>query len=144
MAIDITRLSEGARAQIAAELARRAHRTEAKAPASPAPARVRGMNRWEQLYSEELSGRLTAGDITWFAYEPIRLRLAKATGYTPDFTVVLADGHLEFHEVKGFWRDDARVKIKVAAEMYPWARFVIVTRREKVFYKEVLCPKRST
>jgi hypothetical protein len=27
------------------------------------------------------------------------------------------------HEVKGFWTDDARVKIKVAADLYPF-RFI--------------------
>jgi hypothetical protein len=37
---------------------------------------------------------------------------------------------LEMHEVKGFWQDDARVKIKVAASIYPF-RFVAVTARAK-------------
>lgn len=97
------------------------------------------MNKWESMYDEELVQRKFAGEIQWFGYEAIKLRLAKATMYTPDFTVVLADGSVEFHEVKGFWRDDARVKIKVAAEMFKWARFVVVTRRGKVFYKKVLC-----
>jgi hypothetical protein len=41
-----------------------------------------------------------------------------------------ADGVLEMHEVKGFWQDDARVKIKVAASIYPF-RFVAVTARAK-------------
>lgn len=30
---------------------------------------------------------------------------------------------MECHEVKGFWTDDAKVKIKVAAEQYPF-RFI--------------------
>lgn len=34
-----------------------------------------------------------------------------------------ADGVMEMHEVKGFWTDDARVKIKVAADQYPF-RFI--------------------
>jgi len=34
------------------------------------------------------------------------------------------------HEVKGFWQDDARVKIKVAADMYPF-RFIAVKPRAK-------------
>ena len=34
------------------------------------------------------------------------------------------------HEVKGYWQDDAKVKIKVAAEMYP-LRFVAVRKRAK-------------
>lgn len=53
-------------------------------------------------------------------YEPIKLRLADRTYYTPDFLVIRGDGAVVFHEVKGgFWEDDARVKIKVAAETYP-------------------------
>jgi len=32
---------------------------------------------------------------------------------------VLADGIVEFHEVKGHWEDDALVKIKVAAQTFP-------------------------
>jgi hypothetical protein len=35
-------------------------------------------------------------------------------------SLMLADGTMELHEVKGHWTDDARVKIKVAAEMYPF------------------------
>ena len=38
---------------------------------------------------------------------------------------MLADGTLEVHEVKGHWVDDARVKIKVAADMYPF-RFIAI------------------
>ena len=37
---------------------------------------------------------------------------------------------MELHEVKGHWQDDARVKIKVAAEQYPF-RFVAVKARAK-------------
>jgi hypothetical protein len=40
--------------------------------------------------------------------------LAKDTFYTSDFMVMLADGRLEAHEVKGFWQEDARAKIKIA------------------------------
>ena len=34
--------------------------------------------------------------------------------------VLRPDGAFEIHEVKGHWEDDARVKIKVAAELYPF------------------------
>ena len=134
MAIDITRLSPSAQAQIAAELSRRRSSerrpmtpVHTVLPSSPAAPRPRGMNRWESLYTEALSQRQLCGEVVWFGYESVRLRLARSTGYTPDFTVILADGGIQFHEVKGFWRDDARVKVKVAAEMYPWAKFIIVT-----------------
>ena len=37
--------------------------------------------------------------------------------------MILSDGTVEFHEVKGFWKDDAKAKIKMAAAIFP-ARFV--------------------
>jgi len=36
-----------------------------------------------------------------------------------------ADGALEAHEVKGRWTDDALVKIRVAAEKFPFAFIAI-------------------
>jgi hypothetical protein len=91
--------------------------------------RVQGeMNSWERDYASHLENEKHAGRVEWYAYEGIKLRLADRTHYTPDFAVLLADGQLEMHEVKGFWQDDARVKIKVAAEQYPIA-FVAITRK---------------
>jgi hypothetical protein len=40
---------------------------------------------------------------------------------------MLANGELELHETKGFMRDDAAVKLKVAAGMYPM-RFYLVEK----------------
>jgi hypothetical protein len=51
--------------------------------------------------------------------------LGDDTRYTPDFMVIKNDGTIEFHEVKGFMRPAARVKIKVAARMFPWFRWYI-------------------
>ena len=89
--------------------------------------RVAGtMNGTEANYASQLEIARRVGDIQWFAFESIKLRLAPATFYTPDFLVMLADSTLEVHEVKGHWEDDARVKIKVAAEMFPF-RFIAVS-----------------
>lgn len=88
------------------------------------------MNRWEQDYANMLEDQRQAGEIRGWEYEPEKLRLAKRTWYTPDFRVVRADGRIEFHEVKGFWRDDARVKIKVAARLHPY-RFLAVQKIPK-------------
>jgi hypothetical protein len=77
------------------------------------------LNKTEQAYQQHLELRRLAGEIAWYAFEPLKLRLAANTFYTPDFLVMLTDGLLEVHECKGFWEDDARVKIKVAAALYP-------------------------
>ncbi|WOD19818.1 PDDEXK family nuclease [Paraburkholderia kirstenboschensis] len=85
------------------------------------------MNKTERAYSQLLAARKHIGEIDDFAFESVKLRLAGATlcFYTPDFCV-WAGGRVQFHEVKGFWTDDARVKIKVAAASVPWARFIAV------------------
>ncbi len=86
-----------------------------------------GMNRLETASELVLRARQQAGEVAWYRYEGIKLRLADKTFYTPDFAVMLADGSLEMHETKGYWEDDARVKIKIAAETYPF-RFVGIRR----------------
>lgn len=88
------------------------------------------MNRTEEAYARELRDAQTIGDILWHRFEGIKLRLGDNCFYTPDFAVMLSNGQIELHEVKGFWTDDARVKIKVAAEQYPF-RFVAVKARPK-------------
>lgn len=88
------------------------------------------MNKTEALYNTHLFQRLFAKEILWHKFEGVKLRLADNTFYSPDFAVMLTDGTLEMHEVKGFWTDDARVKIKVAASLYPF-RFIAVTARAK-------------
>jgi len=79
-----------------------------------------GMNKTEAAYEGHLALRKAAGEVQWFAFEAVKLRLADKTFYTPDFVVMLADDVIELHEVKGYWEDDARVKIKVAASLYPF------------------------
>jgi hypothetical protein len=87
-------------------------------------------NKTEESYGQELELRKRAGEIAWYAFEAMKFRLADKTFYTPDYMVMLADGTLEAHEVKGYWEDDARVKIKVAAEMFP-IRFIAIQKRAK-------------
>lgn len=100
-------------------------------------ARVSGMNKTEAKYAVQLECRKRAGEVAWFLFEPCSLRLADSTQYRPDFLVMLADGRLEVHEVKGHWEDDARVKIKVAAERFPFVfraiRWVKGQWEEEVF-----------
>lgn len=88
------------------------------------------MNKTEAAYAEYLNLRKLAGSVLWYRFEAIKLRLADNTFYTCDFAVMTADGTLEMHECKGFWADDARIKIKVAAVQYPF-RFIAVKARAK-------------
>lgn len=88
------------------------------------------MNKTEAAYRDYLEARKQAGSIIWYKFEGMKFRLADKTFYTPDFAVLLADGRLQAHEVKGYWEDDARVKIKVAAELYP-IEFIAVKVKAK-------------
>ena len=88
------------------------------------------MNKTEAAYAATLEQRRAAGEVAWFKFEGIKLRLADNTFFTPDFFVMVADGALEAHEVKGYWQDDARAKIKIAADMYP-VRFLAIQAKPK-------------
>ena len=83
------------------------------------------MNKTEAAYAGHLELLRHAGQVQWFKFEGLKLRLADNTFYTPDFAVMSADGVMEMHEVKGFWQDDARAKIKIAADLYPF-RFIAI------------------
>lgn len=88
------------------------------------------LNKTEAAYDAHLAAQQHAGQILWRKFEGLKLRLADNTFYTPDFAVMAADGVMECHEVKGYWQDDARAKIKVAADLYPF-RFIAVRAKPK-------------
>lgn len=89
------------------------------------------MNKLEQEYAGILEMRRLAGEIDWWKYEAIKFRLTQdKCFYTPDFVVQLSDGIIEVHETKGHWEEDALLKIKFAAEQFPF-RFVAVGKRPK-------------
>ena len=88
------------------------------------------MNKLEAAYAEHLKLRRRAGEIEWYAFDVLNLRLAPKCFYRPDFMVMRHDAEIEMHEVKGHWEDDARVKVKVAADKFPF-RFLAVTQRPK-------------
>ena len=86
--------------------------------------RERSWNKTERDFAERLKMCQKSGLIAWWSFEPWRLRLGKGAWYTPDFIVLENDGCLICYETKGFWREAARVRIKVAADRYPFLRFV--------------------
>jgi hypothetical protein len=88
------------------------------------------MNKSEAAYAKHLDMLCIAGDVLWYRFEGLKLRLADNTFLTVDFPVLAKNGELEMHEVKGFWEDDARAKMKIAADQYPF-KFIAVTPRAK-------------
>lgn len=98
-------------------------RTHNLTPRQRATGRIRqprGMNKTEARYAQYLEAQKAIGAIAWYRFEAITLKLATDTRYTPDFFVMTNTGAFQAHEVKGFWRDDAKVKLKIASEQYPF------------------------
>ena len=79
------------------------------------------LNKTERAYL----GYLRALGHPWIGIQNITLKLADDCRYTPDLST-LDVGGFTFWEVKGHMRDDAKVKLQVAARLFPWAKFVIV------------------
>lgn len=82
------------------------------------------LNKWEAQYLDLL---LADPSTKWLGVQSLQFKLGYRTTYTPDF-IVVRNGGIEAHEVKGFMRDDAAVKIKTAARSFRWIKFVLVTR----------------
>lgn len=111
----------------------------------PAPKR-RVKNKLEEAFGRYLEFLKESGAIRWYAFEPIRLRLAEGAWYKVDYLVENADRQMVCYEVKGsFWREAARVRIKVAAELHPRFKFRAVQKikgewvYEEFFSGETTC-----
>jgi hypothetical protein len=111
--------------------------TEIWPPAMPAPmpsvAPPDRLNKTERRFRDQvLEPAWASGRILEYWREPVKLRLAPRTYYTPDFLVAerpcpdWTPSRLVFLEIKGFMRDDAAVKVKVAAELFGFARWLVV------------------
>jgi hypothetical protein len=83
------------------------------------------MNKLEARYAALLEGRKLADEIADWKFESIKLILADRVTYLPDFAVLHVGGRVEFVETKGFLRDDARIKVAVAAKQFPWFSFTM-------------------
>ena len=81
------------------------------------------MNKTEERFAQMLELERHAGKVQWWKFEGIKLMLAKNTSITVDFGVLPDTGILTMIDVKGskaMVTDDARVKMKLAAELYPF------------------------
>lgn len=116
-------------AQVAAQLQPRG---ASPAHLVPAPAKrlrqaTAGLNKTERAFGEWLLASAPADAL--IHTQAVTFRLANGCRYTPDFVVSVPDQKPVVYEVKGFMREDAAVKIKVAAAAYPWMTFVLVWRK---------------
>ncbi len=112
-------------------------------PDTPAPTKARLRQK------KALLNKTEAAFLAWISeqggenYGPtlsqaITLRIANGCRYTPDFIRVwkyevnadITTHSILAYEVKGFMRGDAAVKLKVAASIYPWIKFHLVTKKK--------------
>jgi len=80
-------------------------------------------NKTEARYEQYLELMKRAGEVLWYRFEGVKLRIGDNCFLTPDFAVMAGDGVMEMHDTKGakaVFSDDARAKMKAAAEMYPF------------------------
>jgi len=89
----------------------------------------------EADYAAHLETLKVHGEIVAWWYEPERFHLGGGAWYKPDFRVMSPSGEIQFVEVKGHWREAARVRIKVAASLHPY-RFTAVTRESGEWNEE--------
>lgn len=133
MRLRIDQYNPRVQSQIAAELEKSVKVQSAFAkPVCPvSKPRIRqnaaGLNKTEQAFSDYLRGELF--ELQEMFTQAITLKIGNGCRYTPDF-VTRHGGHFAAYEVKGFMRDDAAVKLKVAASLYPWITFYLVTKRK--------------
>jgi hypothetical protein len=110
---------------------RAAYLAQAPKPAAPEPRRpvVRNaMNGLESAYAKHLDLLKLAGEVRWWAFNAVRLRIAmgeKAAWFKADFFVLTSDDELQVHETKGYEREAAVLRLKVAAGMYPFSFFMV-------------------
>jgi len=107
------------------------------------------MNKSEAEYALILADRVAVGAIRSFRYEDTTLRLTVGDGpqvrYTPDFRVIELDETITFVDVKPAWysraarrvilqpEEDAKIKMRMVADLFPEYRFRGVGRRPKKY-----------
>lgn len=116
-----------------------------KARAKPTKPSVRPWHpyrsKFEADYAKRLQLQLAIGMIRGFAYEADSLEIGLGARYTPDFRVRQLSGAVEYLEIKGYRREAAMVRLRVAAKLYPQFRFVLVTKVAGRWKHEVIGAK---
>jgi hypothetical protein len=91
------------------------------------------MTKLERRYAAYLDQQKFAGAIKWWAFERIKIKVAKNTHITLDFFVLTDLDELQARDTKAHRlavMDDALVKTKMAAELCPWRFFFVYPRED--------------
>lgn len=97
------------------------------------------MNKGERAYAEHLDNLKTKGHILRYGFEASTWLIGPNCRLTPDFTVIMADGEMQMHEVKanrkGRWHaeDDAKVKMKAFVDKWPEIALLVVWPSDRAY-----------
>lgn len=100
-------------------------------------------SKWESAYAAHLDVLQLLGHIVSWQYECETLVCAGGTKYTPDFRVKFTDEREEYHEVKGYFRpqDKVRVREALAVSLLP---VVLVSRKGGAWVYKALPARGAT
>jgi len=91
---------------------------------------TKGPNKTETRFENDyIRDWQISGQLENYGFETITLKIANGCRYTPDWVVKFSDPTrpITFYEIKArnmIW-DDAKVKLKVAADKYPYFHFYL-------------------
>lgn len=94
-------------------------------------------SRAEARYAEILESQRRSGQIDAWRHEAVTLTLADGCRYTPDF-LVIERGRMTLIEVKGFMREAARLRLRIAVEQYPHFGWYLIWAKRSGFEPERL------
>ncbi len=93
-------------------------------------------SKLEAAYAKHLDLRVQAGEVLRWRYEAVTFALGGGARFTPDFYVLVPlqplgewGCQIELHETKGHWREAAKVRMKVASEMYDEFEWRVVSAK---------------
>ena len=93
---------------------------------------------WEANYALYLDFLVKQKQIKKWEYEPEVFVFKKikfgTRSYRPDFKVTENDGSVKYHEVKGFFDNQSKTKIKRMAKYYPNIKLIII---DQYVYKDI-------
>lgn len=105
--------------------------------AAPAGSGPKFRSKAETRYAAILESQRRAGQIDAWRYEAVTLTLADGCRYTPDF-LVIERGRMTLIEVKGFMREAARLRLRIAVEQYPHFGWCLIWAKRSGFEPERL------
>lgn len=120
------------------QLAEHLARIKAPVPAAAEPVGPKFKSKLEAEYAQMLEAQARSGLIKSWMYEGITVRLADGVRFTVDFNVLALDGSLSMVETKGFLREAARVRLLVAARMFPMWSWFLVRKKRGAFVVEAI------